>query len=45
MFTQIPCWNLPLAHRILVRDGVTQRMEVQGGYRAVLQLASAAKTV
>ena len=44
MFTQIPCWNLPLAHRILVRDGVTQRMEVQGGYRAVLRLASAAKT-
>ena len=45
LFTQIPCWNLPLAHRILVRDGVTQRMEVQGGYRAVLRLASAAKTV
>ena len=45
MFTQIPCWNLPLAHCILVRDGVTQRMEVQGGYRAVLRLASAAKTV
>ena len=44
MFTQIPCWNLPLAHRILARDGVTQRMEVQRGYSAVLRLASAAKT-
>lgn len=44
MFTQIPCWNLPLAHRILARDGVTQRMEVQHSYSAVLRLASAAKT-
>ena len=44
MFTQIPCWNLPLAHRILARDGVTQRMEVQRSYSAVLRLASAAKT-
>lgn len=42
MFTQIPCWNLPLAHRILARDGVTRRMEVEGSYSAVLRLASAA---
>ena len=40
MFTQIPCWNLPKAHRILARKGVTAHMEVQPGYRAVLRLAS-----
>ncbi|MDB5889987.1 MAG: fatty acid desaturase [Polaromonas sp.] len=40
MFTQIPCWNLPAAHRMLARKGVTARMEVQPGYRAVLRLAS-----
>jgi fatty acid desaturase len=44
MFTQIPCWNLQLAHRILARDGVTGRMEVQRSYSAVLRLASAAKS-
>ena len=40
MFTQIPCWKLPLAHRLLARDGVTHRMEVQPGYATVLRLAS-----
>ena len=42
MFTQIACWNLPLAHRILKRQGVTARMELQPGYWAVLKLASSA---
>ena len=42
MFTQIACWNLPLAHRILRREGVTSRMELQPGYLAVLKLASSA---
>jgi fatty acid desaturase len=42
MFTQIPCWNLPLAHRMLARKGVTQRMETQPGYLTVLRLASSA---
>ena len=42
MFTQIPCWNLPKAHRILARGGVTARMEVQPSYPAVLRLASSA---
>ena len=42
MFTQIACWNLPLAHRILKRKGVTARMELQPGYLAVLKLASSA---
>ena len=42
MFTQIACWNLPLAHRILKREGVASRMELQPGYLAVLKLASSA---
>lgn len=43
MFTQIPCWNLPLAHAMLQAKGVTARMELQPGYTTVLRLASAAK--
>jgi fatty acid desaturase len=42
MFTQIPCWNLPAAHRALVEKGVAARMEVQPGYATVLRLVSAA---
>jgi fatty acid desaturase len=42
MFTQIPCWNLPLAHELLKQKGVTPRMEIQPSYPAVLKLASAA---
>jgi fatty acid desaturase len=42
MFTQIPCWNLPLAHELLKQKGVTPRMELQPSYPAVLKLASAA---
>lgn len=42
MFTQVPCWNLPHAHRLLAERGVTECMEVQPGYATVLRLASAA---
>jgi fatty acid desaturase len=42
MFTQVPCWNLPLAHELLKQKGVTPRMEIQPSYPAVLKLASAA---
>ncbi len=42
MFTQIACWKLPQAHRILARQGVTSRMETQPGYLTMLKLASAA---
>jgi fatty acid desaturase len=42
MFTQIPCWNLLKAHKLLVQKGVTPRMEIQPSYPAVLKLASAA---
>jgi fatty acid desaturase len=42
MFTQIPCWNLPRAHRLLAARGVTARMELQPGYATVMRLASSA---
>ena len=42
MFTQIPCWHLPKAHRLLASKGVTQQMEVQPSYPAVLRLAASA---
>ncbi len=41
MFTQIACWKLPRAHRILHRNNVTARMELQPGYWAMLRHASA----
>ena len=40
LFTQLPCWALPQAHALLRQRGVTARMEVQPGYRHMLQLAS-----
>ena len=40
MFTQLPCWSLPLAHRLLAAKGITPQMEVQAGYVTVLRLAS-----
>ena len=43
MFTQIACWKLPQAHRILQRNNIMQRMELQPGYWAVLRLASGLK--
>ncbi|RYX94336.1 MAG: fatty acid desaturase [Comamonadaceae bacterium] len=42
LFTQVPCWKLPVAHRILARKGVTARMELQDSYAAVLRIASGA---
>ena len=42
MFTQIPCWNLPKAHQLLMQKGVTDRMEIQASYPAVLKLAASA---
>jgi fatty acid desaturase len=42
MFTQIPCWNLARAHRLLAAQGVTARMELQPGYATVMRLASSA---
>jgi fatty acid desaturase len=42
MFTQIPCWNLARAHRLLAAQGATARMELQPGYATVMRLASSA---
>ncbi len=42
MFTQIPCWNLPKAHQLLIQKGVTPRMEIQASYPSVLKLAAPA---
>lgn len=42
LFTQVPCWNLPRAHALLRRHGVSARMEVQPGYLTVLRLAAPA---
>ena len=42
LFTQIPCWRLPRAHRMLRAKGVTPRLEIQPGYAAMLRLAAAA---
>ncbi|MET0540439.1 MAG: fatty acid desaturase family protein [Variovorax sp.] len=41
MFTQLPCWQLPEAHRLLQAAGATPRMETQPGYRALMRLAAA----
>ncbi len=41
LFTQLPCWHLPRAHALLRAQGVTQRMEVQPSYLAMLRLATA----
>jgi fatty acid desaturase len=40
MFTQIACWNLPRAHRLLKRQGATARMELSAGYLTLLARAS-----
>jgi fatty acid desaturase len=37
----VPCYNLPLVHRILRESRFAGRMEVQPGYAAVLRLATA----
>ena len=40
LFMFVPCWRLPAAHRALVVGGRREKLEVQPGYRAVLQLAT-----
>ena len=39
LFTAVPCWNLPHAHRLLQRSRVTSRMETERGYLALLNWA------
>jgi fatty acid desaturase len=42
MFMHLPCYQLPRAHRLLERKGVTARMEMEPGYLAVLRVAAPA---
>jgi len=42
MFTGLPCWSLPKAHRLLQGRGVTARMEVRRGYVSLLKMAAPA---
>ena len=42
MFTQLACWNLPKAHRMLAQRQTTARMETERGYVALLTRACAA---
>ncbi|HTD02493.1 fatty acid desaturase family protein [Undibacterium sp.] len=42
MFTGVPCWNLPKAHRLLQSRGAAHRMEIQPGYISLLRLAAPA---
>lgn len=42
MFTQIACWNLPRAHRLLKRRGATDGMALETGYLSLLRKASSA---
>ena len=37
----VPCYNLPKVHRILMRGPHAARMEVQPGYRRVMEMATA----
>jgi fatty acid desaturase len=42
MFTQLACWNLPKAHRLLAQRHATARMETERSYVALLTRACAA---
>jgi fatty acid desaturase len=42
MFTQIPCWNLPKAHRLLAQRGVLPHMSTSPGYLNVLRTVTTA---
>ncbi|MEJ8856167.1 fatty acid desaturase family protein [Variovorax robiniae] len=42
MFTSLPCWSLPKAHRLLQRKGIAARLETQPGYVRLMTLATAA---
>ena len=45
MFMHTPCWNLPLAHRLLEQKGLTGGMLTAPGYLSVLKEASSKPVV
>ncbi len=42
LFMAVPCYRLPVAHRLLAEKGLTSRMTIAPGYVAVLRMAGAA---
>ena len=44
LFTNLPCWKLPVAHAILRQRGTTANMEIQPSYLTLLRLATARTT-
>ncbi len=42
MFTSVPCWKLPQAHRLLQGRGIDGEMNIQPGYLSLLKLAAPA---
>ena len=42
MFTSLPCWSLPKAHRLLQGSGASKGMEIQSGYLSLLKQAAPA---
>jgi fatty acid desaturase len=40
LFTYLPCYRLPGAHRLLVQKGLIDRMEVRPGYLDVMRLTT-----
>lgn len=42
VFMHVPCYNLPLAHRLLMQKGYGPRMTITPGYAAVLRQAAPA---
>lgn len=45
MMMHVPCWNLPLAHRLLAAKGLTGGMLTAPGYLSVLKAASSKPVV
>jgi len=39
LYTFVPCWKLPQAHRLLINQGLGPQMELSPGYAAVLRKA------
>ncbi|MDI9331897.1 MAG: fatty acid desaturase family protein [Alphaproteobacteria bacterium] len=44
LFVNTPCWNLPLAHALLGRQGLWSQMELANGYLQVLERATSRPT-
>ena len=40
MFMHLPCYRLPVAHRMLKKKGVTDRMEIQPSYSSIISAAA-----